>query len=277
MKKYYHFASLDRVRSISNIGLVPSDEDSNKLINDSENKVTFAEGMTGVVAKYANCQKKYDLIKSGVTGGIDQSIVSKVQTSKNMQEFLGDGVFITFDGENIENESSFMNGATEQSIDSKNLTVCILKNNETGEITYLGNKIVHYMMAKVPAETINYVGTDMSEDKAEKRTEIIREDVSSYVRNHQEEIDVYKFGDYTIDNIPVKSFCMQYLFQRGDSLTGQTLGKATMDLLKNIDAVREMEAQLDRAVRELTRGIEDVEEDHTLIPKEREERKNDAN
>ena len=277
MKKYYHMASLDRVRSISNTGLMPNGDDSNKLINDIENKVSFSEGMTGVVAQYANCQKRYDLIKSGVVGGVKQTVVDKVQTTKDMQEYLGDEVFLTFDGEDVENENNFMNGLTDKAIDSDNLTVCILKNNETGEVTYSGANIVHYMMSRVPVETISYIGKDASEDKVEKKTEIIRQDVSNYVKKHEDEINTYKYGDYTLENISVKSFCMQYLFQKGDSISGQALGKATMDLLKNIEAVREMEAQLDRAVRELTRDIEDVETDHTLIPQERTERKNDTN
>ena len=276
MKKYYHMASLDRVRSISNTGLMPNSEDSNKLVNDIESKVSFSEGMTGVVAQYANYQKHYDLIKSGVVGGVKQTVAQKVQTTKDMQEYLGDEVFLTFDGEDVENENNFMNGSTDKAIDSDALTVCILKNNETGEVTYSGANIVHYMMAKVPVETITYIGKDVSEDKVEKKTEIIRQDVSNYVKKHENEINTYKFGDYTLENIPIKSFCMQYLFQKGDSISGQALGKATMDLLKDIEAVREMEAQLDRAVRELTRGREDVEQDHTLIPNERTERKKDT-
>lgn len=273
MRKCYHMVSLDRVRSISNTGLMPNGEDTNKLVNDIENKVSFSEGMTGVIAQYANCQKHYDLIKSGVVGGIEQAIVEKVQTTKDMQEFFGDGVFITFDAEKVENERNFMNGITDKSIDSESLTVCILRNNQTGEVTYSGANIVHYMMSKVPVETINYAGADASEDKVEKKTEIIRQDVSNYVKKHKDEINTYKFGDYTLENIPVKSFCMQYLFQKGDSISGQALGKATMNLLKDVEAVREMEAQLDRAVRELVRDREDTEPDHTLIPKERAERK----
>lgn len=264
--------SLDKVRSISNMGLMPNEED-NKLTTDIENKVSFSEGMPGIVAKYANCQKHYDLIKSGVVGGIEPDVADEIKTTKSMQDYLGDGVFIIFDGENVENEKNFMDGATENSIDSENLQVCILKNNETGEVTYSRFNIIHYMMSKVPVETINYTGIDASEDKAEKKTEVIRQDVSNYVKEHENEINTYKYGNYTLENIPVKSFCMQYLFQKGDSLSGQTLGKATMDLLKDIDAVREMEAQLDRAVRELTRGREDTEQAPTLIPKERQERK----
>lgn len=272
MKKYYHMTSLDKVRSISNIGLMPDEED-NKLTSDIENKVSFSEGMTGVVAKYANCQKHYDLIKSGVVGGVEPDVEQEIKITDSMQDYLGDGVFIIFDGENVENEKNFMDGATDTSIDSENLQVCILKNNETGETTYSRFNIVHYMMAKVPLETINYTGIDVSEDKVEKKTEVIRQDVSNYVKEHEDEINIYKYGDYTLENIPVKSFCMQYLFQKGDTMSGQTLGKATMDLLKDIDAVREMEAQLDRAVRELIRGREDAEQAPTLIPKERQERK----
>ena len=50
-----------------------------------------------------------------------------------------------------------------------------------------------------------------------------------------------------------------------------------MELLKDIEAVREMEAQLDRAVRELVLGRDETEQDQTLIPKDRAERKKDTN
>ncbi len=277
MKKYYHMVSLDKIRSVSNIGLMPNCEDSNKLINDTENKVNFSEGMTGVVAKYANCQKHYDLIKSGVVGGIKPELVKKIQTTNSMQEYFGDEVFVIFDGEEVENEKDFMDGITDKSIDSENLNVCLLKNNQTGEVTYYGSNIAHYMMAKVPIETINYSGSDSGKDKIEKKTEIIRQDVSNYVKSHEEEINTYKYGDYTLENIPVKSFCMQYLFQQGDSISGQSIGKATMDLLKDINAVREMEAQLDKAVRELVHTKESETQNRTLIPQERTERKKDTN
>lgn len=277
MKKYYHMASLDKIRSISNIGLMPDDEEKNKLVNDTENKVSFSEGMTGVIAQYANYQKHYDLIKSGVTGGVQPEVVEKVQKTKDMQEYLGDEVYVLFNGDNIENEKNFMNGETDKSIASENIMVCLLRNNETGDVSYSSANIVHYMMSKVPVETINYVGTDVSEEKIEKRTEAIRTDVLNYTKNHEHEINSYKNGDYTIESIPVKDFCMQYLFQKGDSISGQALGKATMDLLKDVDAVREMEAQLDRAVRELVLGRDETEEDYTLIPKDRAERKKDTN
>lgn len=277
MKKYYHIASLDKIRSISNVGLMPDDENSNKLVNDIENRVRFSEGMVGVVAQYANYQKHYDLIKSGVVGGVQKEVVEKVQTTENIQEYLGDRVYISFNGEDIENEKNFMDGATDKSIDSENIEVCLLRNNETGEVSYSSTNVVHYMMSKIPVETINYSGTDVSEEKIEKRTETIRADVSNYIKNHEKEIEPYKYGNYTIENIPIKSFCMQYLFQKGDSVSGQSLGKATMELLKDIEAVREMEAQLDRAVRELVLGRDETEQDQTLIPKDRAERKKDTN
>ena len=42
---YYHMTSLDRLNSISKIGLTPRNEDNSKLINDKKNKVFFSEGV----------------------------------------------------------------------------------------------------------------------------------------------------------------------------------------------------------------------------------------
>lgn len=278
MKKYYHLTSLNKIRSISSVGLIPDYEDSNKLINSAENKISFSEGMSGVVAQYANYQKHYDLIKSGVVvENVAQETVEKVKTTPNMQEYLGEKVYISFNGENIENENNFMNGTTDKPIDSEDINVCLLRNNETGEVSYSSSNIVHYMMAKISVEAISYAGADTSEENTKKKTEAIRKDVLSYIKDHENEINSYKQGDYTIESVPIRTFCTQYLFQKGDNVSGQSLGKATMDLLKNVEAVREMEAQLDKDVREITLGRDSAEPDHTLIPKERAERNKDTN
>ncbi len=246
MKKYYHMAPLSKVRSISNLGLTPQNGDNSK----ASEKVCFSEGMTGAVALYTNLQKQYDQVKSG---NVEKSSIDKVksiQASNSLEEYLGgDGVYFIFDGTNIENEKNFMDGCTSQTILPQDLQVCLLKNNDTNKISYSRYDIIKYMMGKVPSETINYSGKDVDSENVSKLTSEIQADVSDYYKKHEKEINSFKYGNYTMESVSVKEFCENYLSNKESNLTGQNIGKDTMNLLEDVEAVLAMEAILDRDVR----------------------------
>ena len=133
---YYHMTSLDRLNSISKIGLTPRNEDNSKLINDEKNKVFFSEGFEGAIALFVDFEIVYENIKNKKTELIDKEIEKKVLKSKNLFEYLKEGVYLQFDGTDIENERNFENGCTSEVILPEKLNVCILKS--------LYNNFCHY-------------------------------------------------------------------------------------------------------------------------------------
>lgn len=273
MKKCYHMTSLDRVRSISVSGLTPQNGDNSKTVNDTKVKVFFSEGMTGAVALYADLQKHYDDIKAGNVGKTPQDRVEAVNATNSLEEYLGgDGVYFLFDGTDLENEKNFMDGCTDQSIAPENLQVCLLKNNETNTVSYSRYDIIKYMMSKVPAESIYYTGKDVKPEEVETATTQIRTNVNWFYENNKSAINAFRAGNYTLENIPLREFCEKYLNQDELVVTGQNIGKYTMNLLEDIEAVRNMEMLLDRDVRNL-----ELEYDMAKEPDKIREKKDDNN
>lgn len=273
MKKCYHMTSLDRVRSISVSGLTPKNGDNSKTVNDEKIKVFFSEGMTGAVALYADLQKHYDDIKSGNVGKTPADRVQAVNNSASLEEYLGgDGVYFLFDGTDVENEKNFMDGCTEQSISPENLQVCLLKNNATNTVSYSRYDIIKYMMSKVPAESIHYTGKDVKPEEVDTATNAIQLNVKSFYEKNKSEINAFRAGDYTLENIPLREFCDKYLAAQDCIVTGQNIGKYTMSLLEDIEAVRNMEMILDRDVRAL-----ELEQDISKEPDKIRVKKEDNN
>ena len=273
MKKCYHMTSLDRVRSISVAGLTPQNGDNSKTVNDTKVKVFFSEGMTGAVALYADLQKHYDDIKAGNVGKTPQDRVEAVKATGSLEEYLGgDGVYFLFDGTDVENEKNFMDGCTDQSISPENLQVCLLKNNETNAVTYSRYDIIKFMMSKVPAESIYYSGKDVKPEDIDAATTTIRSTVQSFYEKNKSEINAFRAGNYTLENVPLRDFCEKFLAQDDMVVTGQNIGKYTMCLLEYIEAVRNMEMLLDRDVRNL-----ELEYDMAKEPDKIREKKDDNN
>lgn len=273
MKKCYHMTSLDRVRSISVSGLTPKNGDNSKTINDEKVKVFYSEGMTGAVALYADLQKHYDDIKAGIVGKAPADRIEAVNASESLEEYLGgDGVYFLFDGTDVENEKNFMDGCTDQTILPENLQVCLLKNNETNTVSYSRYDIIKYMMSKVPAESIHYSGKDVAESDVDGATARIQENVKKFYEKNKSEINTYRAGDYTLEDMPLKEFCTKYLGREDSVVTGQNIGKITMSLLEDIEAVKAMEAILDRDVRSL-----ELEQDISKEPDKIRVKKDDNN
>lgn len=248
MKKCYHMTPIDRVRAVSNIGLRPNSNENTTIFNNKKDKVYFSEGMTGTVASYVNMQRKYDAIKQGTvsTDNVSKTLVDQIKTSKDMPEVLGgEGVIFLFDGSEVENEKNFMDGYTSQTVLPEGLQVCVLKNADTNETTYSRDDIIHYMMAKVPTESIRYSGRDVKPEDVDKETIKIQSFVNNYEKKHESEINKYKFGNYTLENVSVREFCENYLSEKESNVTGQTIGRAVEPELQNAAELQRVEQSLD--------------------------------
>lgn len=204
---YYHMTPLYNLRSIREKGLIPQNGVNSKLIGDKKVKVFFSEGFEGAIALFVDFQIVYDKIKKEQMKIADECVEKQLLTSKTLFDYLGEGVYLRFDGTKIENERNFENGCTDMTIPPEELSVCILRRKDTNSILFSRFKIIHYMMATIPPEQIYYYGVpyEGSPNFAEA-TNRIQEKVKQYYDEHKTEISEYKNHEYTLDVIALKDF-----------------------------------------------------------------------
>ena len=208
---YYHMTPLNNLHSITKKGLIPQSGDNSKLIGDEKVKTFFSEGFEGAIALYVDFQIVYDQVKAGKVTLSDESITQKIMESKSLSDYLGEGVYLRFDGTNIKNERNFENGCTDMTIPPKDLTVCVLQNKINHSIVFSRFEIIKYMMATVQPEQILYYGAKYEgAPDFEEATTRIQEKVRRYYQKHQAEIrkydtEVYQFALYGLGNL-VKEF-----------------------------------------------------------------------
>lgn len=208
----YHMTTFDRLNSISKQGLIPRNEENSKLINDTKIKVFFSEGFEGAIALFVDFDIVYNNIKMKKETLADKRLEEKVLKSKNLCDYLKDGVYLQFNGENIKNERNFENGCTSKIIMPAELNVCILKKKSNNTICFSRFEVIKYMMAKTEPEKIKYYGAlyNGSPDfyVATKR---IQDKVKKYYTTHKKEIEKYKNDDYLLEYIPLIEFVNNYL------------------------------------------------------------------
>lgn len=209
---YYHMTSIDNLKSISEKGLIPKNESNSRLIGDEKVKVFFSEGFEGTIALFVDFQIVYDSIKKGQMKVTDKDVETNLLKSEYLSDYLGEGVYLRFDGEKIENERNFENGCTDKTIPPEELSVCILRKDGNDPIIFSRFEIVKYMMAKIYPEQIKYYGVsyDGSPNFVEA-TKRIQGKVKKYYVEHKAEINKYKNCDYTLDTIALKDFIEKFL------------------------------------------------------------------
>lgn len=204
--------SLDNLSSIAVQGLTPQNGDNGKLIGEEKAKVFFSEGFEGAVALYVDFDIVFDKIKKEQMTVADEFVRKKLLTSKNLSDFLGEGVYLRFDGTGIKNERNFENGCTDITILPEKLSVCILRKECDNSIIFSRFEIIKYMMAKIQPEQIKYYGAiyEGSPNFIEA-TERIQEKVKKYYKNHQTEISGYSNCGYIFDFVRLKEFVDNFL------------------------------------------------------------------
>ena len=208
--KYYHMTSLDRLDSISKEGLTPRNEDNSKLINDQKVKVFFSEGFEGVVALYVDFDLVYQQIKSKELVLDNKELEEKILVSSNLNDYLKEGVYLEFDGDDIKNERNFENGCTSKIIPPEDLRVCVLSDEEN-TVTYSRFEIIKYMMSKTDPEDIKYYGVKYEgSPNFDAATQRIKGKIKNYYANHQEEINDFKKNNYQLNSIPLEEFMNDY-------------------------------------------------------------------
>lgn len=209
---YYHMTSLDNLRSISKTGLNPQSGVNSKLIGDEKIKVFFSEGFEGAIALFVDFQLVYDKVKAGQMAITDDSTMKKIMASKSLSDYLGEGIYLRFDGTNIKNERNFENGCTDMNISPKDLTVCVLRKKNDSSIVFSRFEIIKYMMATVQPEQIEYYGEcyEGAPDFKEA-TKRIQEKVKRYYLQHQADIGKYDSQEYILDFCVLSDFVNEFI------------------------------------------------------------------
>ncbi len=204
--KCYHMTKLDYLDSINQFGLLPRSGDNSRLIQDDQVKVFFSEGYEGAIALYVDFSIVYRKAKEKEIT-LDDDLKGKILLSKDLEDYLGDGVYLSFDMNGIKNERNFENGCTSQPIASDIINVLLLEDITNGNITYSRFDIIHYMMSTISPEQITYYGGKYPDsppfDAATKR---IQDKVKKYYEENKEIIDVYRSGSYKLKELSLNEF-----------------------------------------------------------------------
>lgn len=209
---YYHMTSLDRIKPISKIGLIPRNEENSRLINDTKSKVFFSEGFEGAIALFVDFDIVYRNIKNRQVKLQNKELENKVLNSKNIYEYLKDGVYLQFDGTHIKNERNFENGCTDKVILPEKLNVCVLRSMRDNSVIFSRFEIIKYMMSKIKVEEIRYYGNTYDGSPSfNEATKKVQGKVQKYYNTHKEEIEKYKNYDYSLEYIPIREFVNKYL------------------------------------------------------------------
>ncbi len=209
---YYHMTALNNLPSIAVQGLIPQNGNNGKLIGEEKVKVFFSEGFEGAVALYVDFDVVFDKIRYAQMKITDEFVRKKLLKSKSLSEFLGEGVYLRFDGTGIRNERNFENGCTDIIIPPEKIEVCILRNENDNSIIFSRFRIIKYMMAKIQPEQIKYYGAIYKgSPNFTEATDRIQEKVKRYYRDHQTEISEYVNCGYILASINLKDFVNKYL------------------------------------------------------------------
>lgn len=204
--KCYHMTKLDYLDSINQFGLLPRSGDNSRLIQDDQVKVFFSEGYEGAIALYVDFSIVYRKAKEKEIT-LDDDLKGKILLSKDLEDYLGDGVYLSFDMNGIKNERNFENGCTSQPITSNIINVLLLEDITNGNITYSRFDIIHYMMSTISPEQITYYGEKYPDsppfDAATKR---IQDKIKKYYEENKEIIDVYRSGSYKLKELSLNEF-----------------------------------------------------------------------
>lgn len=204
----FHFTYLNRANQINKQGLMPRIEENSKTLNDTSSKISFSDGKYATAGLFANFYRVYEDIKSGrrtaENSNTSQEMIDKIKKSDSFEQFLGDGMYLMFDGTNIENTGGNnghinpFDAGTKENIPPEMLKVCMLQDKKTGEKTYSKYDYALYLMCT------------LTEDDLSKMPKSMRDDIEFYKENHQNIKEKLENGEYVEEQIALDEFCTRY-------------------------------------------------------------------
>ncbi len=213
--KCFRSTSINTIERVYTEGIVPSCGRNSRLIGDVRKKVFFSEGFHGTIALLIDFNIVYNKIKKNQMKLSDEELYSKVINSKNIREYLGEGVYLTFDSENVVNENNAVDGFTSEKINSELLEVAMTVNSDDDTFSYSRFDVVHFMMAQTNYEDIKYSGIKWpntalherhNKKSEEEKIRINQLKIRQYYEENQELINKFKTNKYKLVYIPLNVF-----------------------------------------------------------------------
>lgn len=205
-KECFHFTKLDRAYSIRDNGLQVRLEENARVVGDTKPKISYSDSKIGAIGLFANFYEVYNNYKTGKRKPREDKIGEKetyksIMQSDSFEQFLGKGMYLVFDGTGIENtggntgKGGIYDASTTTPISANNLQVGLIKNNDTGEISYSKFDYIHYLMST------------MTQDEFSQMILPMQERYIAYYREHQEQIDKFRTGNFSQGKINIEDFC----------------------------------------------------------------------
>ena len=200
----YHFTKLNRAYGISKNGLVPRLEANSKAVNDSASKISFSDGKLAAAGLFSNFYNVFKSMKDKKRNPTDK----KVMSSEDVEAYLGEGIYLVFDGSNIENTGGNrghinpFDAATRTAIKPSDLKVCVLRDND-------GN--IHYSQY----DYIKYIIKNLTEDDYKELQEMdksgeVRRSIEEYKSAYKSDIEQFSREEYTPELMSLEEFVEKY-------------------------------------------------------------------
>lgn len=198
MKLCYHFTNKDQLESILSEGLKPQCGINSQLISDSrKEKVYYSVGEEATIKIFTSFN---EILLRALDGKISpelyetysDEIKQKLETSHDVESWIGDGIYLAFDGDTLNNynEEQLKDAYTTDTIPPENLYVCVLKDETSGEIiSTKPSDIVTYFIAKRTnnfSEALNIAGF--------------------FALDIEEKVEEYRNTPLTVDYIPLSKY-----------------------------------------------------------------------
>ena len=213
--KCFRSTSINTIERVYTEGIVPSCGRNSRLIGDNRKKVFFSEGFHGTIALLIDFNIVYNKIKKNRMQVSDNELYSKVINSENIREYLGEGVYLSFDSENVLNENNEVDGFTSEKINPDLLEVAMIVNTNDGTFSYSRFDVVHFMMAQINPDDIKYSGIKWpnielyeghNKKPEQEKIRINQSKIRQYYEENQELINRFKTNQYRLVYIPLNKF-----------------------------------------------------------------------
>ena len=194
MKECFHFTKNKYLKNILENGLQPTFGTNCSIIGDQVGaKVSYSVGTKGATKMFTGVHGIYSRMSEGFVneeGFNEQSLkaIHELQQAKDFEEWEGQGVYLVFDGECIDEEHRVetkpYDAYTDMPISPEQLRVCVIRNKETGEMISSKYDIVNFWLAREQEETGIF-----------------------YRMDYEERIEEFKSDKYEMEYVELARFC----------------------------------------------------------------------